>query len=424
MIYLFQKYSSPFSQGIVRRFCGRIEQGLALLLLLCVTGCFTPQQVFEPSNEKEEENIDGFYAVNVFEDHLSKDVWFSDEGDCLIIEGTDKDYYSGEGGLHIKWDKISGNCPWLGLGFGWDGWNGKNLANIYATTAIQFRIKAVEGEIKSFPVAMAFEDYGNLQAWAGFNNKMFQGEADENGWRTVTVPILAFNWLEFEADISNVKQFMIQFEAAGDVYLDEVKIVEFSGGLRKRAEVLVSSEAVDIEELLENVSDEKNFSGRSNIQLQVNKSDLIIVAQVEDESPLENGQIDNNIWNGDALEIALSTDAESSQYRTYYLPTDHQIGIRANKDPMIWNWRKNQKVKGSEVLIKKVPKGYRLAAKIPLREFGVTKLEVGQVYGLEMAIDKGTVDGRNEQLRWNSSDTEGMHENPSLWGEMLIIEID
>jgi len=425
-----QKRNAP----IFCNFTLRKQQGSSLLfvlsllsIMLSISACFTPQQVFTPTNEIEEENINGFYAVNVFEDHLSKDVWFSDEGDCLIVEGDTENAYSGEGGLHIKWDKVSGNCPWLGIGFGWDGWNGKNLANIYATTAIQFRLKAVEGEVKSFPVAMAFEDYSNLQAWAGFNSKMFQGEADENGWRTVTVPILAFNWLEMEADISNIKQFMIQFEAAGDVYLDEVKIVEFSGGLRKRAELMVSSESVNIEELLENVSDENansNLSGRSNIQLQVNKGYLIVVAEVEDDTPLENSQKESEIWNGDALEIALSVDPTSSQYRSYYLPTDHQIGIRANEDPMVWNWRKNRKVPGAQVLIKKLDNGYRLAAKIPLREFGITAFEAGQIYGLEMAIDKGTINGRTEQLRWNSPDVGGLHENPSLWGEMLIFEID
>lgn len=46
-------------------------------------------------------------------------------------------------------------------------------------------------------------------------------------WATVTLPIGDFGWEQFGADETNIKQMIIQFEAAGDVYFDEIRVVPF-----------------------------------------------------------------------------------------------------------------------------------------------------------------------------------------------------
>jgi hypothetical protein len=41
-------------------------------------------------------------------------------------------------------------------------------------------------------------------------------------------------------------------------------------------------------------------------------------------------------------------------------------------------------------------------------------------YLFEVARDQGDAKGRNQQIRWNSGEAEGFHQNPGLWGELVV----
>ena len=56
-----------------------------------------------------------------------------------------------------------------------------------------------------------------------------------------------------------------------------------------------------------------------------------------------------------------------------------------------------------------------------LSSLNVNSFKKGRTYGIEFALDRSShTDIRKEQSRWNSYDREGFHENPSLWGELVI----
>ena len=308
------------------------------------------------------------------------------------------------------------------MGFGWNNWAGKNFGKIYDHSALQFKIRSASETMKSLPVAMCLEDYGGLQAWTGFSGKMLDTETITTEWSTVTIPILEFNFEEYGTDVSNIKQFMIQFEAAGDIYIDEVKIVEHQGSLKRRATLFYDQKAdLNLGTLVPASSVAPCVEvGDHDIYLAIDDENLYVHAIIADDSPLQNSQEGDEIWNGDGIEIALSTNSDSPSRRAYYLKSDRQIGLKATDNPYVWDWRSHKKMEDAYIFTELADKGYILKAQIPLKSLGVESFELDKVYGLEVAIDQGTTDGREVQMRWNSPDREGFHKNPSLWGEVLI----
>ena len=107
--------------------------------------------------------------------------------------------------------------------------------------------------------------------------------------------------------------------------------------------------------------------------------------------------------------------------RSYYLGSDRQVGIRATKDSHFWDWRAHKEIEGAVSTTELTENGYRIEARIPLAEIGIKAHELGEIYGLEIALDLGDDSGRKTQLRWNAPDVGGFFENPSLWGEMKTV---
>ena len=120
------------------------------------------------------------------------------------------------------------------------------------------------------------------------------------------------------------------------------------------------------------------------------------------------------------MEIAFSTNPEASTRRNLYLVSDQQIGIKATPIPEVWNWRKHKQVGNALAFSEFTDRGYLLKAQIPLKSLGIDGFEDDVIYGLEVAIDQGDENGRQEQMRWNSPDAEGFDKNPSMWGEMIF----
>ncbi len=398
---------------------------IALFVALILASCVQIKEVavFDgKSNQVEPHGFNGFYSTNVFDDYITQEIWFTQSERCLKVETSKEVKFSGEASLHLKWDKISQSCEWLGIGIGWDAWNGKDLSNIVNTAAIEMKVRNANGKRVGLPLAGCLEDYSNGQAWIGFSANAILADEIGEDWVTVRLPLSEFEWDAVNgANPGNIKQFIIQFEADGDIYLDDIKVVEFNGSFRKRASVKLSNSQIKVDGKIESSWGASVAKlGDDEIYLQVEKDSLCIAAIINDKSPLQNSNNGDKIWDGDALEIAFSSAPVVGKPSPYYKSTNHHIGFKLNNVPTIWDWQKNAAVNGL-VDLKSEGNKVVLEAKIPLSYFGNFAFNVGQLYGLEMAIDKGNDKGREQQLRWNSRDNDGFHENPSLWGEMIFI---
>ena len=139
----------------------------------------------------------------------------------------------------------------MGIGFGWDGWAGKDLSSIVDKAAIQLKVKSKNGILKSLPLAACLGDYGGNQVWIGFHSKVLP-KVEFKMMNGLMLHFLYLNLVENAAhmDISNVKQFIVQFEASGDLYVNAIKIIPFTGGFKKRLEVPYDKFSLSVDEKL------------------------------------------------------------------------------------------------------------------------------------------------------------------------------
>lgn len=403
-------------------------QQLKYLALIGLASCISlkPVDVFDgPSLQDQPAGFDGFYSTNIFSDYITDEVWFTQAASCLTIETSKELSRSGEASLHLKWDKVSQSCEWLGLGFGWDAWNAKDLKPIMNNGAIEMWVRNKEGSRSGLPLAACLEDYSGGQAWLGFSENTIVGKEIGKEWTKVRLPLCEFEWDAANgANPSNIKQLIIQFEADGDVYIDDIQVVEFNGSFRKRANLKLNNTSLNTEKIDGNISAAWGAFGvdakGNKTYLSIDEEFLYVASKIADDTPFQNPNDGKDIWNGDALEIAFS-NVPAGGGRSSYLKTIHQhFAIRLNEEPMVWNWRKQERINEAEVAVVKKGTVVTVEAKIPLKYFGALSFRPQELYALEVAHDFGAGEGRTKQLRWNSSGSEGFHKNPKLWGEMIF----
>jgi len=397
---------------------------VVLILSWWASSCAVQQNALyeKPTSADTIPHIGNFYGLTIWKDYINSEVWHSpDTLACIDVKNVFDDTAEGEGALYITWNKQAEGCNWIGLAFGWDAWTSKNLKEIYNEAAVQFMVKSPKGDMAGLPWAMCLEDYSGGQAWAGVFSSYIENNQVTEEWTKVQVPLTAFDINQFNADISTVKQLIIQFEADGAIYLDDIRIVPVEGGFIKEATIDFATSAPNVmrsfnqKEWLQPIELE-----RSKVWMSTSATHLYVHAEVTDPTPFQNMQEGKEIWNGDALELAFSTNPDASKQRKGFFLTDQHIIIRTNNDPIIWDIRNDKEVDAS-IEIWATDNGYALGAAIPFESLKATGLKAGKTYGLEVAVDDGDSKGeRLKQYRWNNPGNEGFHNSPALWGILHV----
>ena len=206
-----------------------------LFLFVSISNSFAQKTPFVKTQKKylydvinATDTSNAYKEVVLYNDNLDKTIWASPEKNCLTMTKEKEETFSGSYGLRFTWDKISGGCKWLGMGIGWNDFQPKDINDIVDNSAIQFYVKAVKGSYSNLPLAFGIEDYSGAQSYIGFDPKLASGKFNDTTWVKVTLPFKSFPFKQNDADLGKVKQFIIQFDADGDIYLDEIKIVEYS----------------------------------------------------------------------------------------------------------------------------------------------------------------------------------------------------
>ena len=156
------------------------------------------------------------------------------------------------------------------------------------------------------------------------------------------------------------------------------------------------------------------------------KNNLYIAGVTRDNTPMKNANINTrNCWNGDALEIYISTSSGSDPERTSYNETDRQIGLVFGETVHTWCWQLEGKIKNAKIVAKIIesdrenaPTGYTFEAKIPLESINPDfNLKPGMEIGFASDYSFGNKEGvREVQPSWNAGQEPGFHANPSYWG--------
>ena len=163
------------------------------------------------------------------------------------------------------------------------------------------------------------------------------------------------------------------------------------------------------------------------IQLGWDDEALYLRADLKDQTPLKNPQSGDAIWNGDNLEVCLSTDPQADPNRGFFSSTDWQFGFSTgdpskNHAPRSWEWSKLKgEVPGAAVKVTATAQGYRLEVSLPWAAMRGFVPQAGMVLGFDLALDNGGAEGtRIGQWIWNG--TSSFYNNPTQWGTISLVK--
>ena len=387
-----------------------------------VTG-FKKQGLYDEDSRKVKKSIRDFTALDLYTDGISDEIWKTNDNACIAMKQGFEHPKNGSSYLTLQWDKVAGGCSWIGMGIGWDGWSGKNLSSIYDTAAIQLYVRSTSVNIYNLPLALGIEDHSNQQIWIGFSAGFIENGVITKDWTKITIPLQLFNFEDEKFDGSNVKQLIIQFEASGNIEVDAIEIVPFSGKLRNElvATKKVTNLKIDgVQEASEwNTITFTSINKKHQVAIQYDANNLYLAFNINDASPLINTKQGKDIWDGDALEIAFGSNPSANPKRKFYLLSDVQIGIRLNEKPIIWNWKTNTLIENGTVKITPTSEGCFVEIQLPIEQITGKELTPASIHGFEIGIDQGN-GKRTHQDRWNNPSADGFNTNPSLWGQLKL----
>lgn len=135
--------------------------------------------------------------------------------------------HSGNNSLKIEWNRDPSLCEWAGFGIGWDDWAGKDLSEVFDYAAIQMYVRTEKGKMYGLPVVLTLEDYSGNMAWSYVGSSYFERYYLDEEWQKVEIPLRTFDLNEDGLDITNVKQLMFELQQSGNIYLDDIQLVEY-----------------------------------------------------------------------------------------------------------------------------------------------------------------------------------------------------
>ena len=134
--------------------------------------------------------------------------------------------------IHIQTD-MDPSCEWIGMGIGWDSWQGKDISNIVETAAIEFMARVDHSTVSSIPIVFILEDYSENQCYATINFLGIDGGKISDKWTKVTLPLRSFSYQKNKIDLTNIKQLLLQCYDKVDIYIDDITIVPHQSNFKK-----------------------------------------------------------------------------------------------------------------------------------------------------------------------------------------------
>ena len=143
-----------------------------------------------------------------------EDAWGYKNNKCQVLEEINQ---NGDTVIHWKYDANA--CSWANWGINWNGWYQINLRGTEDISQINFNVKTVEGA--SFKIF--------LEDFSGHSVELYTSNTEKfssNEWSLINIP---FSELDFKSKgfvVDQVRQISFKGIGSGEVYIDEIKIVE------------------------------------------------------------------------------------------------------------------------------------------------------------------------------------------------------
>jgi hypothetical protein len=358
---------------------------------------------------EQTEGINGFTSIEIFSDGGTDEVWGNEDENCNPFSFSSLDAsidYSGipkdlekiidtvkidlvydlpsvevkikknaeKNSLHIKTDKPP-TCEWIGMGIGWDGWQGKDLSGILNNAAIEFMARVSGDAIYNIPIVFILEDYSANQCFATAGYLGIEAGEITNKWSKVIVPLSTFSYQVNKIDLTNIKQLLLQCYDKVDIYIDDIKIVEHKHNYKK-----ISSTSLTVKDTALPID---IFSEKLNSAFGVNNNYCQNIKLSSDSDYAQGNYIDVNIDNdkcswkklGISWNNWLYSDLSKSIYGVYL---EFDIKIDKFSSPKIFIEDYNGKKMALNLLkyIKEEKTNNWQKIKISLKDFPIKKSEI------------------------------------------------
>ena len=353
------------------------------------------------------EGINGFTSIEIFSQGGSDEVWGNEDENCnpfsfssldasidypAISENLEKiidtlkidltlnlplvevkvNQNVEKNSLHIKTIKPP-TCEWIGMGIGWDGWQGKDLSGIVNNAAIEFMARVDGDAIYNIPIVFILEDYSANQCYATAGYLGIDEGKITNKWTKVIVPLSTFSYQTNNIDLTNIKQLLLQCYDKVDIYIDDIKIIQHKHNYKKISSSLSIKDTtlpIDI------------FSEKLNSSFGIN--DYCQNIKINSDLDYSNGyyidvDIDNEKCNWKKLGISwnewLYTDLSKSIYGVFL---DFDIKIENFSSPKVFLEDYNGKKMYINLLkyinAKKINNWQKI--RIPMKDFPIKKSKI------------------------------------------------
>jgi hypothetical protein len=248
-----------------------------LIIVLFLFSCSNMNEISLYEYEKEStEGIKGFTSIEIFSKGGTDEVWGNKDEECNpfsfssldasidysaisqssekleetikvdakydlpVVKVKDKKGIE-KNSLHIKTDKPP-TCEWIGMGIGWDGWQGKDLSGIMSNAAIEFMARVDGDPIYNIPIVFILEDYAANQCYATAGYLGIEGGKVTKKWTRVIVPLPTFSYQTNNIDLTNIKQLLLQCYDKVDIYIDDMRIIPHEHNYKKVSTSLIVKE--------------------------------------------------------------------------------------------------------------------------------------------------------------------------------------
>ena len=190
---------------------------------------------------------------------------------------------------------------------------------------------------------MALKTITGAQAWAGVFPEFIDNQEITGQWTRVQVPLKAFDTKMFHADLSMVKQLIIQLEADGVVYIDDVRVVDLGEHNNRSVDISYNGSS---RTLLDQPG--------AGVQMALTDSSIVLTAVVEDaihvgtssEEMAQNGKR----WTHPG--VFSNPDLDNSRKQLFL--SDRLLFLPAMKNGLVWD-DVNRQTPARPVLLKKPP---------------------------------------------------------------------
>jgi hypothetical protein len=180
----------------------------------------------EPLPMEVDNGLRGFSAPVIWQEQLNSEIWVTQEPRCITMKLENAGASQGQNFIHLKWNKQAGNCPWLGIGCGWEGWSGKDISMITQSAMLSFKVKNYGNKpLKAgLPGALGFEDFSGNQSFVGMLGKYVSGGMIGQEWTQFEIPLADILSQNSDLDPTAIKQMIITLESEGEIGIDDIVI--------------------------------------------------------------------------------------------------------------------------------------------------------------------------------------------------------